>query len=46
MTASPETIDTIPDAVLFGNRFATEEVPKSRVPGDRHDGSRCHAAGC
>jgi hypothetical protein len=29
MTVSP---DTIPDAVLFGNRFAAEEVPSAEFP--------------
>src|SRR3954471_2407680 len=29
MTVSP---DTIPDAVLFGNRFATQEVPSREFP--------------
>ena len=42
MTATP---DQVPDAVLFGNRFATQEVPSRKFPETGHDRRGRHAAG-
>ena len=56
-TASPEdpqhskekpmthTSDSIPDAVLFGNRFVTQEVPSREFPETGMTAAGRHAAG-
>ncbi len=33
------------DAALFGNRFATAEVPSTSFPDDGDVADRCHAPG-
>ncbi len=38
------TSDSIPDAMLFGNRRHPASA-EPRIPGDRHDPSGRHAAG-